>query len=312
MLAKLAMFPITAIGLSLIVFAVMRVLPGDVVDAVVGEASVTDAQRQSIEARLGLDRPLAAQYGDWLWGLFNFDLGNSLTTGDPIAADIRERLPVTIELTVFALLISVFIGVPSGVICATYKGRPLDYIIRILSLLGVAIPLFWAQSLLRNYVLPTYFDWLPPAGYADIWEDPQKNMAQMWLPASTLGIALSAITTRLTRSIMLDVLREDYVRTARAKGLPARVIIVRHALRNGLLPLVTLIGIQFGFLLGGSVVTESIFGLPGIGLFAVESIRGRDYPVVQAIVLCSATIFLIINLVTDLAYSRLDPRVVRS
>jgi peptide/nickel transport system permease protein len=304
------LFGIALVGVSLTVFAIMRVLPGDVIDAIVGESSVTEEQKKEMAETLGLNRPLVVQYTDWIWGLLRFDFGPSLETREPIRDEIQRRLPVTLELAALAIMVSTVAGLSSGVVSALRQDTWVDYAVRVASLVGLAVPLFWIQSLVRNLVLPKYFGWLPPIGYVDLWDDPLTNLQQMWLPALTLGLAISALTARLTRSAMLDVLREDYVRTARAKGLTPRVVILRHTLRNALLPVLTLIGVQFGALLGGTVITETVFGLPGIGSYIVQGIRTRDYSVVQGVVVVTATLYLTINLVVEVMSAKLDPRTI--
>lgn len=207
------------------------------------------------------------------------------------------------------MLVSIVIAVPLGTASAVYHNQPFDYFARVVSLAGLALPLFSLQTLVRNLVLPKYFDWLPPPGYAEIWEDPALNLQQVWLPILLLGFSQAAIPARLVRSSMLDVLREDYMRTARAKGLRNSVAVIRHGTRNALLPVMALAGLQLGALLGGTVITESIFGLPGIGRYVLDGIRNRDYPVIQTVVLLTATSYLGLNLVVDTLYAFVDPRI---
>lgn len=305
----LLLFP-TLIGVSLIIFVIMRLLPGDVAAAALGGGTgVSEEQLAQYRNDLGLNDPIPVQYLDWLGGLVRLDPGRSLLTKVPIRDELKNRLPVTAELAIGAVLLSTLIALPLGVLSALYQDRWPDYIFRLFSIAGLALPLFWIQSLVRNLILPKYVGWLPPPGYEQLWQNPAKNLAQMWLPVLLLGYAQSAIITRMTRSTMLDVLREDYVRTARAKGLASRAVILRHAVRNALLPVLTLAAIQLGTLLGGAAITESIFGLPGVGGFVVGAIRNRDYPIVQAVVMLVASIYVVLNLIVDLMYGWIDPRV---
>lgn len=309
-LGRILLLAPTLFGVSLVIFVIMRLLPGDVaVIALGGGQGVSEEQIKDYRRQLGLDTSYARQYADWIGGLLTLDVGDSLLSKEPISAELRDRLPVTAELAVLAVVFSTLIAVPIGVVSAVYQDRAPDYAFRIFSILGLALPLFWIQSLVRNLILPKYVHWLPPPGYANPWEDLSTNLQQMWLPVLLLGYAQSAIISRMTRSTMLDVLREDYIRTARAKGLRGQVVIIRHAVRNALLPVLTLAAIQLGVLLGGAAITESVFGLPGIGRYVVDSIRNRDYPVVQAVVMLVASIYVLLNLLVDLAYGMIDPRV---
>ena len=309
-LGRLLLLVPTLIGVSLIVFVTMRLLPGDVVEVSLGSAqNVTAEQKEQLRRDLGLNKPWTVQYFDWVGGLLRLDAGKSIFSKAPIAEELKSRIPVTLELALGAVLVSALIAIPTGVLSAVHQDKAPDYVIRVFSILGLALPLFWVQTLVRNLILPKYVGWLPPAGYADIWDDFGKNLAQMWLPVLLLGYYQSAIISRMTRSTMLDVLREDYIRTARAKGLRARHVLLRHALRNALLPVVTLATIQLGTLLGGAVITESVFALPGIGRYVVDAIRNRDYPVVQAVIIFIAVLYAVLNLVVDLLYGWLDPRI---
>lgn len=300
----------TLFGVSVIIFVIMRLLPGDVaVIALGGGQGVSEEQIAQYRKDLGLDRSLPVQYADWVWGLVRLDAGKSLLTKAPISEELANRLPVTGELALGAVVLSTLIALPVGILSAMYQDRLPDYFFRVFSIAGIALPIFWIQSLVRNLILPKYVHWLPPPGYADPWEDFGKNLQQMWLPILLLGYAQSAIISRLTRSTMLDVLREDYIRTARAKGLKERGVVIRHAVRNALLPVITLAAIQLGTLLGGAVITESVFGLPGVGRYVIDAIRNRDYPIVQAVIVLIASVYVILNLLVDLVYGWVDPRV---
>jgi peptide/nickel transport system permease protein len=300
----------TLFGVSLIIFVIMRWLPGDVaLIALGGGQGVSEEQIAQYRADLGLDRPLVVQYVEWVGGLLRLDPGTSLLTKAPIASELKERIPVTAELAIGAILLSTMIALPVGVLSAMFQDRWPDYFFRVFSILGIALPIFWIQSLVRNLILPKYVGWLPPPGYVDLWEDPLGNLQRMWLPILLLGYAQSAIVSRLTRSTMLDVLREDYIRTARAKGLRERGVVIRHAVRNALLPVITLAAIQLGTLLGGAVITESVFGLPGVGRYVLDAIRNRDYPIVQAVIVLIAAVYVVLNLLVDLIYGWVDPRV---
>jgi peptide/nickel transport system permease protein len=299
----------TLIGVSLIVFFIMRIIPGDPVEVILGGEGGSEAQKARLREQLGLDRPKVVQYLDWAGSMLRLDFGTSVLNGDPIGDDIANRLPVTAELAFGAVLISTLIALPLGICSAIYQDRLPDYAFRLFALLGLALPIFVIQTLVRNLILPKYFGWLPPPGYADPWDDPGRHIQQIFLPVLLLGYYQSAIITRMARSTMLDVLREDYIRTAWAKGLRGRAVVLRHAVRNALLPVLTLAAIQLGALLGGAAITESVFTLPGLGTYVVDAILKRDYPVVQAVVMLVATVFVLLNLVVDLLYGVIDPRV---
>lgn len=300
----------TLFGVSLIIFVIMRLLPGDVaVIALGGGQGVSEEQIAQYRTELGLDRPKWRQYVDWVSDLARLDAGRSLLTKAPISEELSNRLPVTGELALGAVLVSTLIALPVGVLSAVNQDRWPDYLGRVLSIAGLALPIFWIQTLVRNLILPKYVGWLPPPGYAGPLEDLGKNLQQMWLPVLLLGYAQSALISRLTRSTMLDVLREDYIRTARAKGLRERGVVIRHAVRNALLPVITLAAIQLGTLLGGAVITESVFGLPGVGRYVLDAIRNRDYPIVQAVIVLIAAVYVFLNLIVDLLYGWVDPRV---
>jgi peptide/nickel transport system permease protein len=243
----------------------------------------------------------------WLWGILQGDFGMSIRTRLPIGEMILEKLPVTIELSVLAMIIAVVIGIPAGVIAALKRGTPIDYGVSIVGLAGLSVPSFWLGIMLI-LVFAVRLGWLPSGGYVNFFDSPLDNLRYILMPAIVLGTAASAIVMRHTRSSMLTTLRQDYVRTARAKGLRERIVVIRHVLRNGLIPVVTMSTLQLGELLSGAVLTEQVFGIPGFGKMVVDGVFGRDYAVVQAVVLCSAAMFLLMNLFADIAYVILSPR----
>lgn len=308
-LSRLILAIPTVIGATIIIFVIMRVIPGDVVDTITGESgTVSEARREELREELGLKDNLIVQYGKWLGNLMTLDPGDSIVSGQPIMEQVRPRVLVTGELAFGALLVSILIAIPIGTISAIKQDSWIDYLMRIVSIGGLSLPSFWLATLVI-LILSRYFNWLPPLEYHDIWEDPSSNLSQMFWPVVILGYALSASVSRMTRSAVLEVLREDYVRTARAKGLGAMAVSVRHVLRNALLPVVTISAAQLGNLIAGSVVLETIFVLPGMGSYTVNAITQRDYPAVQFSVAFMAIVFVLINLLTDLSYGFLDPRI---
>lgn len=295
------------LGISIIAFFIIRLVPGDTVTAMLG-TQYSEAQAEALRAQYGLDRPLIVQYGLWLGNVLTGDLGESAFTGQPVRAALVERLPVTAQLVAFSIGLALCIALPLGVWAAVRRGGAPDFSVTLFGLLGVSIPGFWLGTLLiLGFSL--HAGWLPSGGYIRWSVDPWENVRHMLLPALALGGAVAAVIMRMTRSAMLDVLDEDYIKLARAKGLPARVWIVRHALRNALIPIVTITGIQAGYLLGGSVVIEQIFSLPGIGLLSLQAINNRDYALLQGTVLFVGVCFVLINLMVDLLYAWLDPRI---
>lgn len=308
---RLLTFPLILLGVSLLVFFSIRMIPGDAITAMLGTEAglLTPVQRQSLEAYFGIDQPVLSQYGRWLLGLLEGDLGISVTYGRPVLAVILERFPLTLELALLAMVIALGTGIPAGVVAATRSERPTDVVVRILAMLGQSTPGF-VVGLVIIYVLSVYFGYIPAMGsFTSLWSDPLANLAQLIFPAITLGFAFAASVTRIARSAMLDVLSDDYIRTARAKGVPARSVVWHHALPNALIPIVTLSGVEFGYLLGGAVIVEQIFALPGLGRLTLDAIGQRDYALVQGCVLFVAFNFLIVNLLVDLAYAALDPRI---
>ncbi|TGR15403.1 ABC transporter permease [Mesorhizobium sp. M4B.F.Ca.ET.190.01.1.1] len=311
LLRRLAVFPLVLIGVSIVVFVAIRMVPGDAITAMLGTEAglLTPQQRAALAAYFGIDQPWFVQYGRWLLGLLHGDLGISTTYGRPVLDVILERFPLTLELALLSMLIALVVGVPAGVFAATRNEKLSDLGVRIAAMIGQSTPNF-VLALLIIYTLSAGFGVLPAMGeFAPLWQDPLRNLGQLILPAITLGFAFAASVTRISRSGMLDVLSDDYVRTARSKGASARSVIWRHALPNALIPVVTLSGIEFGYLLGGAVIVEQIYALPGLGRLVLDAILQRDYALVQGCVLFIAFNFMIVNLLVDLAYAALDPRI---
>jgi peptide/nickel transport system permease protein len=295
-------------AVSVIVFGAVRLIPGDVCKIVLATSDVDERQCQVIRHELGLDRPAVVQYLHYMAGVLRGDFGKALISKRDVWGEIRTRIPLTLELTLLATGFALTLAIPIGVISAVKQDSPIDYVLRFLTIGWLSIPSFWLGTML--IVFPArWWGYSPPVGYVDFWKDPLKNLHQLYLPAIALGLALSASLARLTRSSMLEVLRQDYIRTARAKGLKERTMVFRHALRNALIPVITLFAIQFGVLLGGTVVLESIFSLPGLGTLALNAVLLKDYPQVQGLVLFFATALVLINLVVDISYAWIDPRI---
>jgi peptide/nickel transport system permease protein len=306
-LNRIFLLLITLFGMSVLIFGLLRLAPGNIVDILFDSAGYVDqADKKVIEAELGLDRPLVMQYLGWIGNLARGNLGKSYRLEVPAWQVIAPRVPVTLELAVLSLFFAVLLGVPLGVISAVKQDSGLDYVLRVLSLSGLSMPSFWL-GMLVILVLVLNFDLSP------IYVDPPKNFADhvrlFAIPAAAVGFRSSALIMRLTRSSMLEVLRQDYIQTARAKGLSARVIHYHHALKNAMLPVVTVIGMEAAFLIGGLIITETVFNIPGVGRFLVQAILWRDYPIVQNLVMFIALIVVSINLIVDLVYVWLDPRV---
>ena len=305
----LLMIP-TLFGVALLVFFLLRVAPGDIVELKYA-GSGTFAPKEALDrerAQLGLDRPLAQQFVSWISGIARFDFGISMWTGRPITEEIKIRLELSVQLALMATLVAVLIAIPAGTLAALKQDTWIDYLVRIVSIGGLALPSFWLGIVIILGFL-IVFKWMPPLTFTSFWIDPWANLTQMIWPALAVGYRYSAMATRMTRSAVLEVLREDYVRTARAKGLMERVVVIKHALRNALLQVVTVIGLEFAFLIGGLVVTEQVFNLNGIGMLFVESITHRDYTMTQALVLLVSFAFIFMNLLVDLLYAYLDPRI---
>jgi peptide/nickel transport system permease protein len=294
---------------SLIVFGLMRVMPGDALTALMAESgNVSERELQKLRKDLGLDLPYYEQYLIWLWQMVSLNPGYSIFTSEPIPVALKKSVPVTIELALLAMILGLVIAIPLGVLSATRQDKPSDYVGRLVAISGLSLPDFWLGTLVITFAA-IWFSWIPPLGYASMWESPWTNLQQFLLPAAVLGFRLSAATMRMTRSTLLEVLREDYVRTAWAKGLGERVIIYKHALKNALIPVVTVVGGQLGTLLAGTVIVETIFALPGMGRLTVEAILYRDYPIVQTNVMLVAGTLVMLNLLVDLTYAWLDPRI---
>jgi peptide/nickel transport system permease protein len=309
----------TLIGVSIVVFFMLRILPGDVVQQVAGDNQVTPEVRARIEADLGLDKPAYQEYFEWLGGVLTLDFGRSLRDRTPINDRLKDALPTTIEMAGIALIISLIIALPVGIISAIRQDKFVDYVARSVAIGALAVPTFWLATMIIVFA-SYWFTWATPlpAEYRQIWEDPWANLQYMIFPfgnfiplgpSVVLGISLSGTVMRLTRTQMLEVLRQDYVRTAWAKGLRERSIIVGHALKNALIPVVTVVGLQIPILVGGSVIVESIYNVPGIGQWFFSSIIARDYTVVQAIALLTAVTVVVSNLIVDVTYAYLDPRI---
>ena len=311
---RMVLFVPTLILLSLLVFGFLRIIPGDPALAILtrGNAdsieTITEEQLERMRERLGTNRPIYVQYFDWASGLLTLDFGNSLVTSAPVWEQLKRRIPITLELSIMSIFISTIVAVPLGVFSAIKQDTWGDYIARFITLIGLATPNFWV-AVMTIFILVLAFNWIPPLGYATLWEDPWTNFVQLIFPAIALGTSGMAFQARVTRSAMLEILHEDYIRTARSKGLHERLVVSRHALRNALLPVVTLFGLAIGNAISGSVVIEFIFGVPGMGRFLITAIRQQDYSVVQGIVVIFGVMVLFANLITDIMYAWLDPRI---
>ena len=306
---RLGIAVLTLFGMSVVIFVLLRLAPGDIVDVLFAAAGYVDPEeKQAILQELGLDKPYWRQYLDWIGQILVGDLGKSYRYDMPAWQIIKPLVPVTIELAILATIISVLLGVPAGVISAIRQDSALDYVLRVFSLAGLSMPSFWLGMVII-LSLVSWLAWIPPLTYVGPSENFWLHAVQFMLPALAVGYRSSALIMRITRSAMLEVLREDYIRTARAKGQHGRAVVWRHALKNAVLPVVTVIGIEFAFLIGGLVVTETVFNLPGVARFLVEAILWRDYPVVQNLVMFIAIVVILSNLTVDLLYGVLDPRV---
>jgi len=300
----------TLLGISVIVFVVIHLIPGDTISAMIGtQYKLTEAQAVALRAYYGLDKPLVEQYFRWIAAAVQGNLGLSVRSGQPVLAEIVRSFPLTLELTLLSVLIALLVGVPIGILSAVKRDTLVDLLARLFALTGMALPNFWLGTLII-LVLSVVFGILPNSGdFVSFTGDPLRNLSQMIFPAITLGFAFAASVMRTTRSAMLEVLRQDYVRTARGKGLAENTVIIRHALSNALIPVITLVGVEFGYLLGGAVIVENVFSLPGIGRLILNGIYQRDYAVVQGSILFVALNFVVINLLVDVVYALVDPRI---
>jgi len=306
----------TLVGAAALVFVLMRLIPGDVCVIRLGSggAHVDPASVEACRQKLGLNDPLIVQFLDFLWSYMRFDFGTSMWSGQPVIHEIGVRLPVSLQIALMATVIAILIAIPLGTVSALKENTWLDHVVRMVAIAGIATPSFWLGIMSLVLVLDvTYLTtgrpWMPPINYVPPWQDPIHNLSMVLLPAITVGYRYSAVTMRMTRSAMLEVMREDYIRTARSKGLVEQIIINRHALKNALLPVVTLIGIEFAFLIGGLVVTEQVFNLNGIGRLFVQAVQNQDNVLTQALVMLVVVVFVVTNLVVDLLYAWLDPRI---
>ncbi len=306
----LLMIP-TLLGVAVLIFLLLRVVPGDVVEArYLTQGSQFQSQDlMNLERKkLGLDQPLWKQFTSWMGGVLRLDFGVSMWTGSPITEEIKLRFALSMQLAIMATVVATLLAIPLGILAAIKQDSWLDYAVRVFSIAGLAMPSFWLGILMILGML-IFFKWLPPMIYTPFWVNPWDNLAQLIWPALAVGYRYSAVATRMMRSAMLEVLREDYIRTARAKGLWLKLILSRHALKNAMLPVITVIGLEFAFLLGGLVVTEQVFNLNGLGMLFVEAISHRDYTLTQALVLIVASFFIFVNFATDITYAWLDPRI---
>ena len=305
----LLMIP-TLIGVAVLVFFMLRVVPGDVVEVKLrGDGGNVSQQTIDLERkRLGLDKPLQNQFADWMVGLAKLDLGNSMWTERPVLEEIAVRLELSMQVAIMATIFAVLLAIPLGTTAALMRGTWVDYVVRIITIGGLSIPSFWFGMLIMMTLLALY-NWLPPITFTPIYVDPIANLTQLVWPALAVGYRYCAVVARMIRSSLLEVLNEDYIRTARAKGVMEKVVISRHALRNALLPAITVIGVEFAFLIGGLVVTEQVFNLNGIGKLFVQSVSHNDFTLIQGMVMLLAVFYVFVNLVVDLLYAVFDPRI---
>ena len=309
---RFLLFIPTVILLTALVFVVMRLVPGDpalnILVGPQGEYEYTQEDLRRLRAELGTDKPIYEQYIRWIWGILHWDFGVTYYSRTPIVDDITRTFPVTLELAIIAILVSSVIAIPLGMLSAVKQDTFVDYATRILTIIGISVPNFWLAILLI-FFLVWIFNWIAPLEYARLWDDPLTNLQQMAFPAMALGATNVAFVARVTRSTMLEVLREDYIRTARSKGLAEWVVIYRHALKNALLPVITVSGYQFGGLLGGTIIIENIFLIPGMGRIIIVALQQRDYVVIQSVVVLIVMLVLVLNLVLDIVYAWVNPRI---
>ena len=304
----LLMIP-TLFGVAILVFLMLRLMGGDPVEVMLrGEgANVSQEIIEAERIRLGLDQPMVVQFGKWIGGMLTGDFGVSMWTGNPVSAEIASRLELSIQVALMATCLAVLIAIPLGTLSALYKNTWIDHVIRVFSIAGLAVPSFWLGMIIILLLL-SFFHWHPPVAFTPFFENPRHNLAQLIWPALAVGYRYSAVATRMMRSTLLEVLQEDYIRTARAKGVYERLVVVRHALANAMLPVVTVIGLEFAFLIGGLVVTEQVFNLNGLGKLFVQAVARSDFTMVQSLVLLVAVFFIVVNFIIDLLYAWLDPR----
>ena len=308
---RIGLFIPTVLLVTIIVFVVMRLVPGDPALSILeeeGGGSYTQEDLQRLRAKLGTDRPMFIQYLGWLGGVVSGDFGNSYWFRSPVMDELKERLPITVELAVFAIVLAMLVAVPLGVVSAIKPNGVLDYTARFITLTGISMPTFFIAILMMVFLV-RLFGWLPPLGYEDLWRDPLTNLQQMIFPALALAFYDMAFIGRVTRSSMMEILREDYMRTARSKGLAESVVLIRHGIKNAFLPVLTMSGWVFARLLGGTVIIETIFLVPGVGRILIEGIQHRDYIMIQAIIVMVALTIVTVNLMVDLLYGWLDPRI---
>jgi peptide/nickel transport system permease protein len=309
LLIRVASLVPTLLGVSVAVFLLIRLIPGTVVEQMIGtEGLYSEETMRALRAFFGLDAPLHLQYARWMGGVLRGDLGTSWRTGMPVSEMILGRLQVTVELTLGAMLVAVAVGVPLGMLSARRENTGLDHVVRVVSLFSLSIPVFW-QATMLILAVSLWLGWAPAVDFVPAWIDPGRNLAIIALPSLALGTAVAAVFMRMTRSSLLEVMRQDYVRTARAKGLHESGVLWGHALKNSLIPLITVAGVQVGYLLGGVVVTEEVFTLPGVGRLLLWAVFQRDYPLVQGTILFVAALFMLSNLLVDLIYAYVDPRI---
>jgi peptide/nickel transport system permease protein len=310
---RLALMVPTLVGVAIAIFFLLRVVPGDpvVVKLRADGAPVTEETIQAERKRLGLDKSLSGQFVDYMWGLARLDLGNSLWTGQPVAKEIAGRFPVSFQVALMATIIAVLLAIPLGILSAVYRDTWVDYVVRVFAVSGIAVPGFWLGMLIILALL-SFAGWLPKIGYVSIFEDPVTNLSALIWPALAVGYRYAAVSTRMMRSTLLEVLQEDYIRTARAKGLWRSLIVRRHAMKNAMLPVITVIGLEFAFLIGGLVVTEQVFNLNGIGKLFVDAVARGDFNLIQGLVLLIAVISILVNLAVDMLYGFFDPRIRQS
>ncbi len=308
----MVLFVPTLLGVSIAIFTLLRVIPGDVAALMLGgaegEGSYTQEDLERVREQLGLNDPIYVQYGTWIWQLVRFDLGDSIALGRPIAGEIKRQFPITIQLAAFTAVVVSLIAIPVGVLAAVKQDTWIDYILRSIAVVGLAAPSFFVGMLII-LGLSLYFRWIPPIAFVNLWDNPTVAFQQLIFPAVALGFASQGLLLRMTRTQLLEVLREDFVRTARAKGLEERAVIMRHGVRNALLPVVTIAGVQVGFLFSGTVVIETVFNVPGIGRGLIQAMFIRDLPMIQAYIMYFALVALTANFLVDLTYAWLDPRI---